>query len=165
MRRGSWLLILLLFCLVGPVAVPRYVPGFLRPDCFIIMLVLVAVHAPDKQALGLCWLSGFARDLMSGGALGAYALLYLVAGFAIVRLRSTTNLRPFLVQAATGFLAAFGIELVYFTVAFLRSSAWPAADIVRILFTASLATGILAAVCSRLLERSGIGRRRSFSSG
>ena len=165
MKWGNWSLVLIMFCLLGSVALPRYVPGAIRPDCLIILMVFVAVRARGKRALGVCWTLGLVRDMLSGGPLGGYALLYLIAGLAVLRVRATVNLRPVPAQAPVGFLAALAIELAYLAIGSFRSGIWPPAGAVRVLFTASLATGVLIAACAWLLDRLLIRKRHRFVYG
>ena len=168
MKWHKWFLIFIAVCLLGSVAVPRYLPGALRPDFFVVVMVFAAVRAPAGQAIGLCWLAGLGKDLFSGASLGVYALLYLLAGLAIIRFRSAANTRLAVTRAAIGFLATLAIESVYLGVAAFRVGEWPTAGTAGVLVTASLVTGVSTAACSWLLEHVGgwLGiKRRRFATG
>lgn len=169
MKWRKWFLIFIGVCLLGSVAVPRYLPGSLRPDVFVIIMVFAAVRAPARQAIALCWLTGLGKDLMSGTSLGAYALLYLLTGLAIIRFRTAANVRLAVTRAAIGFLAALAIESVYLAAAAVRTGDWPTARTASVLVTASLVTGVSTAACAWLLDRVGgwlgIRRRRHFVTG
>ena len=85
MRVGSWLLALAVVALLACGPLPRYIPPAWRPDIFVILVVFAALRAEpgrDGDALALCWLTGLAKDLLSSGPVGQYALLYLAAGAA-----------------------------------------------------------------------------------
>ena len=52
-------------------------------------------------------MTGLAKDLLSAGPLGQYALLYLAAGAAIARMRPALDARSALTGAALAWAAAF----------------------------------------------------------
>ena len=169
MKLANWFLVLLVFALLGSVAIPRYVPESFRPDLFVIMMVFVAICAPRDEALPLCWLIGLAKDLVSGEPLGGYAVLHLAAGFAILRARDATNTRLVVVQALLGFLAALGTESLHFLIASARARLRPTYGDLRTLVMASLLTALLAPICvwalRRFTARLRLRRRYRFGTG
>ena len=169
MRRSSWLLALAVLAVLGSVAVPRHIPEVFRPDLFLLLVVFSASRAPRQRAPALCWLIGLAKDLLSAGPLGGYALLYLAAGFAILRVRQSANTRVFLVQALTAFLAAFATEGLHFLMVSVGEGFAIASGDVRTLFMSSLFTALLAPLCFWSLERftmrRGPGREYRFGTG
>jgi len=79
----SWLLTLMVVALLACGPLPRHVPPAWRPDLFVILVAFAALRAPagrETDALVLCWLTGLAKDLLSAGPVGQYALLCLAAG-------------------------------------------------------------------------------------
>ena len=155
MRLHNWALVFIVFALAATVALPRYVSGQMRPDAFIIMIVFISVRATRKQALALCWATGLARDIISGGPLGAYALIYLASGFIIMRVRATTNLNMAPTRAVVGFLAAFLAEWLHAAATGRCTGLWPTAGATNLLLSASLVTGIATALCAWILDRNG----------
>lgn len=153
MRLGKWLVLLALFSLLGSVVVPRYVPDSFRPDFFIMSVLFLALQAPRHELLQLCWCTGFAKDLLSGGPLGTYALLYLVAGAVVMRLRFSPFVRLIVGRIALGALAFFLTEIASIGVVALRAHVLPSAGAVGILVSASLVTGVVTPVCLGLLDR------------
>jgi len=154
-RLHNWALVFIVFALAATVVLPRYVTGQMRPDAFIIMIVFISVRAPHKQALALCWATGLARDIISGGPLGAYALIYLASGFVIMRARTTTNLSMAPTRAVVGFFAAFLAEWLHAAATGRSTGLWPTAGATNLLLTASLMTGICTAFCAWILDRNG----------
>ena len=169
MKLANWFTALLVFALLGSVAIPRYVPEPFRPDLFVIMTLFAAICAPRDEALPLCWLTGLAKDLVSDGPLGAYAVLHLAAGFAILRARDTTNTRLIIAQALLGFLAALGTESLHFSIASARARLYPTSGDLRTLAMTSLLTALLAPICvsalRRFTARLGLRRRYRFGTG
>ena len=155
MKLHNWALVFIVFALAATVALPRYVSGPVRPDCFIVMIVFLSVRAPRRQALALCWATGLARDIVSGGPLGAYALIYLASGLIIVRARAMTNLNMAPTRAAVGFFAAFLAEWIHAAATGRSAGPWPTAGTTNLLLTASLITGICTALCAWILDRNG----------
>ena len=110
MRRLTWAL-LLAACLLaqaGPLA--RHLPPEVRPDPVLLLAIFAAARAEPAEALGFCWAAGLARDLLSAGPLGQYALLYLAVGMGMAQLRKLIDARLAIVQAASAFLAYSFVE-------------------------------------------------------
>ncbi len=167
MKLGNWCLVFLGLSLLGSTAVPCYLPEALRPDLFVVMTVFLAVRAPTSEALPLCWFTGLGKDLLSGGPLGGYALLYLTVGLAMLWVRSSPGARSALAYAVLGCLAYLVTESVYLGVASAHAGVWPAGRALRALLTASLVTAGLTPVCVWGLDRLGgwLGTRKRYRFG
>jgi len=168
MRTFKLILALVLFSLAGSVVLPVCVPEVLRPEFFVILVVFVAVRAQRRQALGICWCIGLAKDLLSSGPPGGYALLYLIAATAIVRIRSEAETRSVVTYAPYAFVASLATETVYLLAVSVRSGTWLIGGSLRVLLTSSLATAILMLPCawalSRFVGRTGLRRRYHLGS-
>jgi rod shape-determining protein MreD len=143
MRLLNWFMVLLGLALLASVALPRYLPEAARPDLFVIMVVFVLLRAETEEILPLCWVTGLAKDLLSAGPLGEYALLYLILAMVLVRIRSSVNAYFVTTYAGLGFATSFLTDSVYaWTCARVGLSLAPGAS--RALLTAALATGLAA---------------------
>jgi len=152
MRFGSWLLALLAIALLATVPVPRYAPPLWRPDFFVILAVFAALRAEGRTALPLCWLTGLAQDLLSAGPPGQYALLYLAAGAAMVRVRAMLDSRSALTTVTVVCAATVTTECVAAWV-LGREGLWPAPSAFHGIAGASLVTAFVAVPAFRLLDR------------
>jgi rod shape-determining protein MreD len=163
MRVGSWLLALVVVALFACGPLPRHISPAWRPDLFVILVAYAALRVPpgrDADALALCWLTGLAKDLLSAGPLGQYALLYLAAGALIGRMRPALDSRSALSGAALAWAAALTTECVAAWAAGREGGGlWPMAGAFRGVLTASLVTACVAwpsfRVFDRLLRRKG----------
>ncbi len=168
MRLSKWLLLVLGACLIQSVVAPRYLPGAFRPELLLVMAMFLTIRAPAEEVLPLCWLTGLARDMLSAGPPGAYALIYLIVGLALLRMRPSLNVRFIPVEAALGFVVCLAVESAYFAAACLRGGMAPPPGTVRALLIMSLATACLTPICFRALDRLrgwlGMQRRHSLGS-
>lgn len=119
MRTFPWLIVLLLFALLATTVLPRHLRAEVRPDLFLVLAVFILARVEGPEALALCWGTGLAKDLLSAGPLGLYALLYLVAGLACARLRGAFNTRQVPVYTALAFVGALATEAAAAGVLFL----------------------------------------------
>ena len=154
MRFGNWFLTLAATALLASVAIPRYTSEAWRPDLFAIMAIFVALRGGVEEALPLCWVTGLVKDLLSAGPLGQYALLYLLAGMAVLHLRSFLNPRVAAVHAALTFSVAFLTESIS-AWAGAAAGLWPAPETFRGILTASMVTACLAPLMIGTLDRMG----------
>ncbi len=149
----------------GPL--PRHVPPAWRPDLFLVLAVFAALRAQPGRgagALALCWSTGLAKDLLSSGPVGQYALLYLAAGAAIARLRPALDPRSAASGAALAWAAAFATECVAAWAAGRESGGLrPMPGAFRGVLSASLVTACVAwpffRCLDRLLRRPGASRK------
>jgi rod shape-determining protein MreD len=167
MRSGSWLLALVIVALLACGPLPRYVPPGWRPDLFVILVAFVALRAQPgraSEALALCWMTGLAKDLLSAGPVGQYALLYLAAGAALARVRPALGARSAAAGAALAWAAAFATEtLASWAIGREGGRLWPAAGAFRGVLSASLLTACVAWACFRGLDR--LLRRKGRATG
>jgi len=157
MRVGSWLLALAVAALLACGPLPRHVSPAWRPDLFVILVAFAALRATpgrDADALALCWMTGLAKDLLSSGPVGQYALLYLAAGAVIARLRPALDARSAATGAAMAWAAAFTTECVAaWALGREGGRLWPMPGAFRGVLTASLVTACVAWLFFRCLDR------------
>jgi rod shape-determining protein MreD len=110
MQRRRFLLLLLLLALPAASLLPKWVASEYRPDFFALLLLLAVFRARTEKALPLAWGVGLVKDLFSAGPLGEYALLYLLAGFVLLRLRRILTTRLAVVRAALAFGTVLATE-------------------------------------------------------
>ena len=167
MRLLNVFLVLLAVSLASSAVLPPRVPAFLRSDAFAILTAFLAVRAPRRRVMALCWLTGLARDALSGGSLGVYALLYLLAGAAILRIRSETENRPLLSYSPYAFAIALATETACLAVFSWRAGSWPAGGWRHPILMSSLMTALLTPPCAWLLNRleRWMGIRRQYRFG
>lgn len=108
-------------------------------------------------------MTGLAKDLLSSGPVGEYALLYLAAGAAISRIRPAWGARSAAAGAALAWAAAFATESVAaWALGREGGSLWPAPGAFRGVLGASLITACVAwpffMSLDRLLRRKGRAR-------
>ena len=171
MRVGSWLVVLVVVALLACGPLPRHVSPAWRPDLFVILVAYAALRVPpgqDADALALCWMTGLAKDLLSAGPAGQYALLYLAAGAVIGRMRPALDARSAASGAALAWAAAFTTECVAAWAAGREGGRlWPSAGAFRGVLSASLVTACVAwpffRCLDRLLRRKGKPRSLSAS--
>jgi len=150
-RLPQWLAVAALAA--GATVLPRYVQSAWRPDAYVVVMALVAVRARERRALGVAWLIGLLRDLASGGAPGVWALLYVVAAFALLWARRTMNLRPAPACAAASFLAAMTTAGFHAAAMSLRGRFPASAATLNALLVSAAATGLCAGLCSWAYDR------------
>jgi len=166
MRAGGWLLVLAVVALLACGPLPRHVSPAWRPDLFVILAAFAALRAPpgqDADALALCWMTGLAKDMLSSGPVGQYALLYLAAGAVMVRMRPALDARSAATGVALAWAAAFTTECAAaWAVGRERGRLWPMTGAFRGVLSASLVTACVAwpffRCLDRLLRRKGKGR-------
>jgi rod shape-determining protein MreD len=163
MRLGKWLLALLTAALLACVPLARHAPSPWRPDLFMILAAFAALRAEGADALALCWMTGLAKDLLSAGPPGEYALLYLAAGAAMVRVRAWMGARAAPTAAALVWAAAAATECVA-AWASARQGLWAAPGAFGGVLSASLITACAALPLFPLLDRVRLFSRRLKSS-
>lgn len=86
-----------------------------KPDMLLIIIVLLGFEFGSFEAIIYGFLAGFAQDIISSGALGMNALVYLNIGFAAgaIRARITKSLPTVLVFT---FTATIVKSILYFVV-------------------------------------------------
>ena len=157
MRVGSWLLVLAVVALLACGPLPRLIPPGWRPDLFVILVAFAALRVPPERAadaLALCWMTGLAKDLLSSGPVGQYALLYLASGAAIARIRPAVGARSAAAGAALAWATAFATESVAaWALGREGGSLWPMPGAFRGVLSASLITACVAWPFFRCLDR------------
>ena len=102
--------------------VPRMALGPAVPDVLLVVVVYVGLTAPPYPALLTGWGVGLAKDVTSGGPLGAWAALFLgVAGLVVV-LRGRFFLGRTVARALLVGLVAVGVGLLYLAVCALSGA-------------------------------------------
>lgn len=83
-----------------------------RPEALLALACFAALFARDSaQGLLACWGIGLLKDAGSSGPLGLHALLFAVAGWAVLQVRQVLFRESPLTQLAVGFLAACWVNL------------------------------------------------------
>ena len=78
-----------------------------RPEALLAIACFAALFARDSaQGLLACWGIGLLKDAGSTGPLGLHALLFAVAGWAVLQVRQVLFRESPVTQLAVGFLAA-----------------------------------------------------------
>ena len=169
MRLGNWLLLLVIAALLSTAVFPIAARPMFRPDLFAVLVVFVTPRARRDEVLQLCWLTGLLKDIISGGPLGATALLYLVMGLALVKARRIMNLRAAMPQVLSGFALAFATEAVLLAPAALGANRALLFGALKTLLSVSLITGVVTPLVIWFLDRLerwlGLRRRIVFGAG
>jgi rod shape-determining protein MreD len=93
-----------------------------RPEALLSIACFAALFAQDSdQGLWASWSIGLLKDAASSGPLGLHALLFAIAGWAVLQLRQVLFRDSPLTQLAIGFLAACFVNLAAATVVALSS--------------------------------------------
>jgi len=83
-----------------------------RAEALLALACFAALFARDsQQGLLACWGIGLLKDAGSSGPLGLHALLFAVAGWAVLQLRQVLFRESPVIQLAVGFLAACWVNV------------------------------------------------------
>lgn len=83
-----------------------------RPEALLAVACFAALFAADsQQGLLACWGMGLLKDTGSSGPLGLHALLFVVAGWAVLQVRQVLFRESPVTQLAVGFLAACWVNV------------------------------------------------------
>jgi len=83
-----------------------------RAEALLALACFAALFARDsQQGLFACWGIGLLKDAGSSGPLGLHALLFAVAGWAVLQVRQVLFRESPLTQLAVGFLAACWVNV------------------------------------------------------
>jgi rod shape-determining protein MreD len=83
-----------------------------RPELLLSVACFAALFARDsQQGLLACWGIGLLKDAASSGPLGLHALLFAVAGWAVLQVRQVLFRESPVTQLAVGFLAACWVNV------------------------------------------------------
>jgi rod shape-determining protein MreD len=86
--------------------------GGARPELLLSLACFAALFARDShQGLLACWGIGLLKDAGSSGPLGLHALLFSVAGWAVLQVRLVLFRESPVTQLAVGFLAACWVNV------------------------------------------------------
>ena len=80
------------------------------PDLLLVFAIFLSLYGPVEDAPISGWLLGFAKDLLSTGSLGLYAVLFLAVSFFLSRIKTdifTETIRAHAINALLGTLAAY----------------------------------------------------------
>ena len=165
MRLFRWFIVLLLAALAGSTLLPRWLPPEMRPDMFLMMALFAAMRAERHEAPALAWAAGLAKDLLSAGPLGEYALLYLLLGVLVLWLRGFMDTYVPLTQAILGGAAFALTEGAYGLLLCLARSGSLQTGTAAMLLTASIVNAIAAVLFMRLMDsrEKWLGTKRRFN--
>lgn len=158
MIRRKRFLVLLLLALPIPALLPRALPPGWRPDCFAFLFLLAALCSRSEEALPLVWGVGLAKDLLSAGPLGQYALMYMAAGYVLLRVRDVLTVRTIPVRAALAFLMVLLTESIS---TLLNAGFHPRPIEMQQVLLGAVVTAVLAPLILRYLERAALPPRRA----
>ena len=153
MRLVTWLILLLGIILLCTAVFPAVLPPLLRPDLFAILLIFLALRGRRDLLLQTCWLIGLLKDIVSGTHLGAYALIYLLAALAILRLRRLLNTRTARARVLLGFAVPFAAEILLLAPAFIHRPPLFISAALKTLISSALVTAGLTPFAIVLLDR------------
>jgi len=164
MPRRRFLLLLFLLALPAASLLPKWVASPYRPDFFALLLLLAVLRARPEKVLPLAWGVGLAKDLLSAGPLGEYALLYLLAGYILLQLRRILSVRLAVIRAGLAFGTVLATESAYLlTHVFLQSRVGhtpagadgilPLASEFRVVLLSALVTAILSPLLLYWMEQ------------
>jgi len=162
MRVVAWILLLLVVALITTAVLPPLLPGALRPDLFALLIVFLALRGRRDQFLQLCWLIGLFKDVLTGAHLGTTALFYLLAAFALLRLRRFLNTHTVRARILLGFGVALLPEAALAAPALVHLPLSVALAALKPLLFSALITGALTPIVLLLLDplRGRLGQRR-----
>lgn len=125
-----------------------------RPEGLVVLACFAALFAEDsRQGLLGAWIAGLLKDAAGTGPLGLYALLFLAAGWVVLRVRQVLYRENPLTQISVAFLAGCGINLAAALFVSATAGAIPAGLLLsRTLLSAAL-TALLAPPFLFLLAR------------
>lgn len=152
MRFATWLILLLGIILLCTAVFPAVLPPLLRPDLFAILIIFLALRGRRDHILQTCWLIGLLKDIVSGAHLGAYALIYLLAALALLRLRRLLNTRTARAQILLGFAVPFTTEILLLAPALIHSRPLLISAALKTLIPAALITAGLTPIVLILLD-------------
>lgn len=87
--------------------------GRVAPDLVLAVAIFLALVAPTYPALYAAWGLGLARDMTSGGPLGAWALLFLLAAAGVILCRRHFYIEKAPARLAVSVLAAVAVNAAY----------------------------------------------------
>lgn len=110
---------------------PRIALADAQPD-ILFALALSYALCIERPALAIasCWTVGLLKDIGSGGLMGIFALIFLIVGYAVNRLKVNLFKESLLVQLALTFGMALLCQLIYAGVTAMTVSMPPFAGVV-----------------------------------
>lgn len=97
-RHGAILLSLIIGMALRILPLPDKLIAF-NPDWVLLVLVYWCTAIPERFGVGLAWLTGLVTDVLTGAALGQYALAYSVVAYLCIKLHQRLRLFPLSQQA------------------------------------------------------------------
>ena len=153
MRMINRLLFSLGIILLSTAVFPKLLPPAFRPDLFAVLVIFLVLRFRRDKLLQTCWCIGFAKDILSGGPLGAMALAYLIIAVILLPMQRILNTRRGVSLALFGFGVAFACELALLAPALVHANGVLVQDALFTLFLASLATAAVTPIGVALLDR------------
>lgn len=128
--------------------------GGARPEPLLLLACFGALYAKDgRQGLVAAWMMGLIKDFGSSCPLGLHALLFLAAGWIVLRIRSVLFRESPLTQLSVAFVAAFGVNVVIALFVSMTAGGIPAGVILGRTLVAAAMTAVMAPMILLLLRR------------
>ena len=115
-----------------------------RAEALLAIACFAALFARDsKQGLAACWGIGLLKDAGSSGPLGLHALLFVVAGWAVLQVRQVLFRESPVTHLAIGFLAACWVNAAAATFVSITAGGIPLGVVVGKTLLSALLTAAL----------------------
>lgn len=121
------------------------------PDLMLLFAIYLALYGPIEDAPLSGWMLGFAKDLLSTGTLGLYAVLFLTVSFFLSRVRTDIFTETIRARAING---GIGTLVVYLAAAGWRwTQGYAFADMLPEVFLTAAWNAALAPVVFHLFSK------------
>ena len=128
--------------------------GGAHAEALLILACFGALYAHDpRQGLIAAWTMGLIKDFGSAGPLGLHALLFLAAGWIVLRVRAVLFRESAVTQVSVAFIAAFGVNVVVALFVSLTAGSVPAGVILARTLIAATMTALLAPPALYMMRR------------
>lgn len=135
-------------------ALDAFAWGGARPELLLLLACFAAFFGRDEsQALLGCWMLGLVKDVGSAGPPGWHALLFLVLGWTLIRLRQTFYHQHLVTQFLVPAACCASAGLVTAILVSATQGSLPAGVWFGRLLASSLLTGLVAPVLMQWLLR------------
>ncbi len=123
-----------------------------RVELLLLLACFAALFARDRrQALFSCWLIGLIKDIGSSGPLALHALLFLLAGWAIVSVKQIIFRESVLTQLLVAAAGCAAVGIATALVVSMTAGGIPASHWLTKTLMSTLATALLAPIVVQLL--------------
>ncbi len=90
-RVACYMLVGFVLMLVQTAVIPRVLPGTMKPDLLLVLVVYAGLSEDYFRGGALCWFLGCLEDVFAGGDLGLYGIAFLLVFLAIRAAASRFN--------------------------------------------------------------------------